>query len=120
MQAGIERKFIPLGKTTVFGEYYDYEGGSNQRQFITSNDALDPVQGNGLRAAILDNSLEAYGFGIAQGIDAAAMILYLHYRHVEVDLTTVQVSGAGVAQPGALGVGVDDLDIVTAGGIIKF
>ena len=36
-QAGIEKKFHDLGKTTVYGEYYDYEGGGNNRRNIAAS-----------------------------------------------------------------------------------
>lgn len=118
LQAGIERKWHPLGKTTVFGEYYDYEGGAIERRTIAAADvAINPFAGAG--AAIRETGLEAYGFGVAQGIDAAAMVLYLHYRHVEADLAVQRIT-AGVATGPVTNVGLEDLDIVTAGGIIKF
>ena len=28
IEAGIEKKWFPLGKTTIYGQYYDYDGGS--------------------------------------------------------------------------------------------
>ena len=31
-EAGIQRKFLPIGSTTIFGQYYYDEGGSNQRR----------------------------------------------------------------------------------------
>ncbi len=116
MQAGIEKKFFPLGKTTVFGEYYDYEGGASNRTVATTDTALNSL---GVTAAVWETGLEAYGLGVAQGIDAAAMVLYLHYRHVEADLTLRGIGG-GVAGGAKSNVDLEDLDIVTAGGIIKF
>ncbi|MDO9383821.1 MAG: hypothetical protein Q7T86_13270 [Hyphomicrobiaceae bacterium] len=117
-QAGLERKFIPLGKTTIFGEYYNYEGGANNRRGIAANDALDPFGGSA--SAIWSTGLEAYGFGIAQGIDNAAMVLYLNYRHVEGELTLKQIGGGGVASGPTADVGLEDLDLVQTGAIIKF
>ena len=38
IQAGIERKFIELGKTTIYGEYYNYEGGGKSRRTIDGPD----------------------------------------------------------------------------------
>lgn len=119
LQAGIERKWFPLGKTTVFGEYYDYDGGANNRRAaIASGDALNPF-GAGVTAAISNTGLEAYGFGVAQGLDAAAMVVYLSYRHVEGDLTVREING-GVADGAVANVGLEDLDLVQAGAIIKF
>ena len=122
LQAGIERKWFPLGKTTVFGEYYEYEGGANSRRTVGNNDALDPFAGAN-PGAVWSTGLEAYGFGVAQGLDAAAMVVYLSYRHVEGDLTVRQLNGpspTGVATGGLANVGLEDLDLVQAGAIIKF
>ena len=97
IQAGIERKFVPLGKTTVFGEYYDYSGAALTRNLFGSQ--------------VIGSSIESYGFGVAQGIDAAAITLYLNYRHVTPEAQTV-AAPAGVA--------LEEFGFVTAGGIIKF
>jgi predicted porin len=113
IQAGIERKWLPLGKTTIYGEYYDYEGGSNTR-------TLDAAfAGTAANAAVLSTGLESYGFGIAQGLDAAAMTLYLSYRHVEGDITVANTV-LGVATGAPINVPLEDLDLVFGGGIIKF
>ncbi len=116
LQAGLERKFIELGKTTIFGEYYDYEGGANSRRTVAAGDALDPF---GQSSGVWKTGLEAYGFGIAQGIDKAAMLVYLSYRHVEGDLTLKAIN-AGVADGPTANVALEDLDLVQAGAIIKF
>ncbi|MBA4131595.1 MAG: hypothetical protein C0519_09220 [Hyphomicrobium sp.] len=97
VQAGIERKFFPIGKTTISGEYYDYSGAALTRTLFGSQ--------------VIGSSVESYGFGIVQGVDAAALALYLNYRHVTPEAQTV-------AAP--TGVALEDYDFVTAGGIIKF
>ncbi len=64
--------------------------------------------------------MQVWGVGIAQGIDNAAMTLYLSYRHVEGDLTLAGVAG-GVANPALTqSIDLEDLDLITAGAIIKF
>lgn len=114
LQAGIERKWTPFGKTTVYGEYYSFDGGANNRLL----DANFAGTANG--AAVISTAVESYGFGIAQGFDAAAMTLYLSYRHVKGDISVVDTAG-GVAQAGpATAIPLEDLDLVFAGGIIKF
>jgi Gram-negative porin len=123
VQAGIEDKFSSLGKTTIYGEYYDYSGGANQRRTIDgadggAADALNPFAAGG-DSAIWSTGLNMYGVGIAQGIDAAAMILYVSYRHYEADLTLRQIAGGAAAGPLA-DVALEDLDVVLGGGFIKF
>jgi predicted porin len=112
IEGGIERKFVELGKTTIFGQYYDADTGSTGRAFISATDGL----ASGANARIAGADLQMWGGGIVQGIDAAAMSLYLYYRHVEADFELRNgSSGAAIATPG-----IEDLDIVVAGGIIKF
>jgi predicted porin len=61
LQAGVERKFTPLGKTTVFGEYRE-----------------DDV---GLSKAADASNLEFWAAGVVQSIESAAMDLYIIYRN---------------------------------------
>ena len=97
VEAGIEKKFIPLGKTTIFGQYYDYDGGANQRSTVGGDE-------------IMSTGIEMWGVGVVQGLDAAAMHLYAYYRHYEGEL---ELDTAG-------SVPLEDLDIVMTGAIIKF
>jgi predicted porin len=113
LQAGIEKKWIPLGKTTIYGEYYDYEGGANTRTLDAG------FAGTANSAAVISTGLQSYGFGFAQGFDAAALTLYVSYRHVEGDISVANTVG-GVATGAVSAVPLEDLDLVFAGGIIKF
>jgi predicted porin len=122
LQGGVERKFNEFGKTTVYGEYYDYDGGNGRRRISADGDAL--IVGAGYlnpntNADIWSSQVNMYGFGIAQGIDKAALTLYLSYRHVEADVKLRAVDGgpqAGVI----LDTPIEDLDLVFGGGIIRF
>ena len=71
-QAGIEKKFTEYGKTTIYGEYYDYNGGGNSRRTVANGDALDPFAGANAAAQIWSTGVNVYGAGIAQGFDKAA------------------------------------------------
>jgi predicted porin len=108
VEAGIERKFVDLGKTTVFGQYYKNEGGASARRDF--NGTGFAVGGAGGEADILGSELESIGVGIIQGVDAAAMHVYLTYRHYEADVTL-----SGAVQPQ-----FEDLDVVMSGAIIRF
>lgn len=116
-QAGIEKKFNDLGKTTIYGEYYDYDGGGGTRRTVGPGDALNPT-GAGSWAEWY-SGVNLWGAGIAQGIDNAAMILYLSYRHVEGDLVLRQLNGA-VANGPIADAPIDDLDLLLTGAMIKF
>ena len=69
--AGIEQKWIALGKTTIFGM-----GGRYKQDQSTT-----PLVNDGF----VDREAEYWGGGIVQQIDAAAMELYISYRHYELD-----------------------------------
>ena len=116
-QAGIERRFNALGKTTLYGELYRYSGGAPTGLPVLPGDALNPT---GLGTwTVWQSDMTAVGGGIAQGIDAAAMILYLAYRHVEGDVTLRQLQGLTASGPLA-GAPIDDLDLVLGGAIVNF
>lgn len=123
VQAGIERKWTSFGNTTIYGEYYDYNGGSNTRTIDRDFTGIAAADSES-RAAVLSTGLRSYGFGVAQGFDAAALTLYLSYRHVEGSLTAAStdlVGGNLVATTNDVrSVPLEDLDLVFAGGIIKF
>ncbi len=117
IQAGIEKKWLPFGKTTIYGEYYDYDGGSTTRRFS----ADDPIEPAGFgRAAVWNSAVQSYGAGIAQGFDAAALTLYVSYRHYEADLTVIDSAGGNGIAGTQTGIDLEDVDVVLTGGIIKF
>ncbi len=113
IQGGIEQKFIPLGKTTIFGEYRHDDAGSN-----LGASAFAPTPGVGGAAAtqngfVHDSSLNFAGGGVVQNIEAAAMDLYVVYRHADGDTTSV--NGA-TSKTNSL----DAFDAVQMGALIKF
>lgn len=101
LQGGIEQKWIPLGKTTIFGEYRHDDGGSNLAATFGSGAALGYVH---------DSSLNFAGGGVVQNIEAAAMDLYVVYRHADGDVTNSK--GANVD--------LDAFDAIQMGALIKF
>lgn len=109
IEAGIERKHFAIGKTTLFAQYYDFDGGSNDANDLSFDNNVN-------REEILASEVQMYGGGIVQGIDAAAMSVYLYYRHYEGAATLVDNAGAIITDAP----GIDDLDVVVAGGIIRF
>ncbi len=113
IEAGIEKKFFELGKTTLFGQYYDYDGGANGRLTV---DADDPIHGSPLLgdANVFSSSLQMYGGGVVQEIASASMLLYLYYRHYETDLALVNDDVVFQSAP------LESLDVVVGGGLIKF
>ncbi len=62
LSGGVERKLSDLGKTTLFGEYASLD--------LDDLTTAEPV---------------LYGLGLNQAIDAAAMDIYLSWRHIDTD-----------------------------------
>ena len=83
IQGGIEQKWIPLGKTTVFGEYRHDDGGSNLDKSFTAN---------GFSGYVHNSSLNFVGAGVVQNIEPAALDLYVIYRHADGDVTNAAES----------------------------
>lgn len=102
VQGGIEQKFFPLGKTTIFGEYRHDDTGTN----LSAKDGA----GN----YIHDASINYYAAGVVQNIEAAAMDLYVIWRHADGD--------ANFANAGAIANNTkfDNFDVVITGALIKF
>lgn len=90
IQAGIQRKWHPLGATTLYGEYFQGDFG----------------QASGL-ATVKGSDVDVWGLAAVQAIDSAALELYVAYRHYEADL-----KGTTLA--------VDDFDTVFSGAKISF
>ena len=116
-QVGLEREFNTLGKTTIYGSYYTYTGGPATAFLAGPGDALNPT---GLGSwSVWNSSVNIWGIGVAQGIDAASTILYLNYRRASGDLFMRELldgtaNGAIAASP------IDDLDLLMSGAVIRF
>lgn len=102
VKAGIFQKWNSLGKTAFYGEYGQFDD-------FFSTDAPGGLCGGGC-AAITGSEADVWGVGVVQYIDAAAMQLYLAYRHHELDIE----ADAGTV------VSFEDFDTVLAGARIEF
>lgn len=94
VKGGIRQKWLPLGSTVLYGHYAEYY------------DQLGPAA---LNLGATASTLTRYGGGIAQEIDAAAMTIYVKYQRYEGDVT-----GAPALE------NLQDLDLVSVGGLINF
>jgi predicted porin len=90
IQAGIERKWIPLGKTNIFAEYRNDDVGARSTKSDSSN-------------------FDFWAVGIVQNLEGADMSLYTQYRHFEGDFTK-----------GVTKTDLDDFDMVISGAKINF
>lgn len=72
VKGGILKRWNSLGDTSIYGEYYK----------IWDVGLQTPMP---LTTALFNEEAETFGFGIVQHVDAAAMELYLAYRHYKAD-----------------------------------
>ncbi len=66
------------------------------------------------------SEIQVYGLGVVQEIDAAAMSIWLHYRHLEGEINGI---GSNAAVAGYTGDGsetFEDLDMLKFGALINF
>jgi hypothetical protein len=96
VKGGLRERWTPLGHTVLYGEYGEH------------NNELSP-----LLIDIGDNNTSStfrqYGLGAVQEIDAAAMSLWVSWRHYDADLS---LAGKDYS--------IDDFDLVKAGALINF
>jgi len=98
VRPGIYRKWNALGKTSFFGEY-----GESKNSGLIAGDKSN-------MATFLKNKGTFYGIGLQQEVDAAAMELYIGWRHFEADLTD---NTGAILDP-------HDVETVYTGARIKF
>ena len=91
VRGGVFRTFNVLGPTSLYGEgYWGTSHNRDSKSDIVGALALSPV---GAPTELLSSSSNAWGFGITQYIDAAAMQVYAGYRHHELDVNLVTATG---------------------------
>ncbi|WP_045834552.1 porin [Hyphomicrobium sp. 99] len=117
LQAGIERKFLPIGKTTIFGEYYQLDRGAgfttSSSTSVSSRLNVSSLFTSGTWYA--DNSqIRGWSIGLNQNL-SEVVDLYIDYKHVQLDVTGVNATGTATAKAN-----LDDIQFITAGAQIKF
>ncbi|MCC7252876.1 MAG: hypothetical protein IT540_13515 [Hyphomicrobium sp.] len=103
IQAGIEQKWNALGKTTIFGGYQDRDNG----HVLNDNGGANISDGAG--GIVTNSEMEMWEVGLNQEISAAAMNIYLHYKHYDADITSTNGS-----------IDTEPWQTVIGGAIIKF
>ncbi|MGH1350694.1 MAG: porin [Methyloligellaceae bacterium] len=76
IQAGIKKRVLALGATTIFTEY------SNNEDFGTGVD----FDGNGSRD-YASSEVDVWGLGVVQRVDRAGMEVYAVYRNYDAEIT---------------------------------
>ena len=118
IQAGIERNWFGIGKTTIYGEYLDGEFGAGiSGGAVTTLAATDVLNSRGAASRISSSEVQMWGLGINQSIDAAAMDLYIAYRNASADM---KLSATGSSAGAVRSNSIDDWQAVMMGAIIRF
>jgi hypothetical protein len=145
IQGGISKNWWGIGNTVLYGEYQQH----NNMKFAaggyglgTAGPAGCPVTGGSGTPCIVNSptantltkgdELSVYGLGLVQNVDAAAMELYVSWRHFsakdpQTTANTAATVGSGTATLAVTAVGYnpngskfEDVDIIMAGARIKF
>jgi hypothetical protein len=90
LQAGVERKYIPAGKTTIFAEFEHDDVGAGVDPAsgdILDTSALGPP-GDPNYARMAGSTIDTWGLGIGQAVDEAALELYVSGRLFKADVLT--------------------------------
>jgi hypothetical protein len=111
LQAGVERKVFAIGKTTLFGEYFQLERGAgfsgtsalNVAGLFDGASSADP----GFRAA--NSQIQGWSIGLNQNL-GEVIDVYFDYKHVDLDVTAINGDKASL----------DAIQFFTAGAQIKF
>jgi len=104
LAGGVRRNFFGFGDTVLFGEYQETKGGLDQTNFLVGG-------ANFGGANLVDSKVTNWGIGVNQYIDAAAMEVFLTYKHFELD---ARLAGSG------LSANVSDFDTVIGGARVNF
>jgi hypothetical protein len=113
VQAGIEKKFAPLGATTLWGEVYRGQFGAavdNSTVAAGGASAARSAVSLGLTGSVAATDISMWGLGVNQNIEAAALDLYVFYRSYGFDVT----SSTGQKSS------TNDLQMLTAGARLQF
>jgi len=107
VNAGISKNWTGLGNTVLYGEYA-----------MVDNAAVDTNKGAPVQIGYAESTV--WGLGIVQHIDAAAMEVFLSYRHYDGSAPSGLLAPVGEAQPVGFAAGDSEMDVVMGGARIRF
>jgi hypothetical protein len=127
VKGGVRERWTPLGHTVLYGEYMNIQDqftpgmkldGSNggAAGFTPAGAACNSVGGLAACEDVVGSEFRMYGVGVVQEIDAAAMSLWVSYRHFEGDFDYCTLDTCATTANRD----VEDFDLVKAGALINF
>ena len=108
LQAGIEKKWMPYGATTLFAMYSQFDTGFSNLSI-----------GGGFEGSFENGQVEMWGLGINQNFESASLDVYLKYNHYSASAdevtTNIPLGGGNIGS-----VDFNDFDVIYAGARITF
>ena len=84
--AGLSKNYFGPGKTVLFGEYSESKGGLEEQAFLGTILAANYSRNTGSAAnPVTSSRVTHWGVGAIQTIDAAAMDVYITYKHYSLE-----------------------------------
>ena len=99
-QAGLSRRFLSFGNTTIYGEYGRYEDFSVGKVFSANLTGLPPDR----RWALTNTVVDRWGLGIEQAVEPSKLLLYGQFHHYAANFSGARCSelaGASCTLDGA-------------------
>lgn len=115
--AGIETKLLPLGSTTVYGGYGQYNNFASTGLSAANATAFGVGADGRTGDYVADAEISRVTLGVVQNIQAAAMDIYAIAEHYSADIAVGDVKDIGGATSRA---DVEDFFTVVVGSNIKF
>jgi predicted porin len=109
LKGGIRQRWTPLGHTVLYGEY------SERINMFDPTAFENPGSLFGADPSTLHSNMQEIGGGLVQEVDAAAMSLWISYKHFDGD-----VSGCGKFGGPCGSIDFDSFDLVKFGALINF
>ena len=128
IKAGLRSKWNHLGATVFYGEYLNVQADTNGRGTVCADGprvfgilipcGTGPASGSAGSVSQNDD-LEVWGLGIVQEVDAAAMSVWVKYRHMSLD-SSVNFNFEGTRNDVGINANTEDFQYVGVGGLINF
>ena len=117
VQGGWQAKLNTLGNTIFWGQYQETKTGLGSASSIVQTvAATDVLNSLGAAAVIRGTNTTAWGLGVSQRIDAAAMTLYAGFYNVSTEGTLGSITTGATAKTNA----IDDMQLFYTGATIRF
>jgi len=100
-QLGLKTSITSLGATTFYGDFGRYDN-------FGVGDEIELMQSRWPRHGLTDSTLERWGVGMEQNLDAAGVLLYAQYHHYDARFSAIGCTTAQLSTPCLPGSEADD------------